>query len=87
MLNVALGKDDEELVRKQLETGHYADAADVVRAGLRLLEDESVLERWIEEELPARYEAYLKDPSRAIPAEEVHARFEAMRISNAKKAE
>lgn len=87
MLNVALGKEDEEFVRKQLETGHYTDSADVVRAGLKLLEDKDALERWIEDVLPARYEAYLKDPSQVIPAEEVHARFEAMRKSNAEKAE
>ncbi|SFB02791.1 antitoxin ParD1/3/4 [Rhizobium sp. NFR07] len=87
MLNVALGKEDEEFVRKQLETGRYGDAADVVRAGLRLLEDEKAFDRWIDEELPARYDEYLKDPSRVVPAEEVHARFEARRKSNAIKAE
>jgi antitoxin ParD1/3/4 len=87
MLNVALGKEDEEFVRKQLETGRYDDAADVVRAGLKLLEDEKAFDHWIDEELPARYEAYLKDPSRVIPAEEVHARFEARRKNNASEAE
>lgn len=87
MLNVALGKEDEEFVRKQLETGHYADAADVVRAGLKLLEDESALERWIEEELPLRYEAYLKDPSIGVPAENVRARFEAKRKRHAAESE
>ncbi|WP_313601950.1 type II toxin-antitoxin system ParD family antitoxin [Rhizobium sp.] len=87
MLNVALGKEDEELVRKQLETGHYADAADVVRAGLKLLEDESALERWIEEELPARHDAYLKDPSIGVPAKDVRARFEAKRKRDAAKSE
>jgi len=87
MLNVSLGKEDEEFVRKQLEAGHYGSAADVVRAGLRLLEDENALERWIDDELPARYDTYLKDPSKVVPAEEVHAHFEAIRMSNAKKAE
>jgi antitoxin ParD1/3/4 len=83
MLNVALGKEDEEFVRKQMETGRYDDAADVVRAGLRLLEDEKAFDHWVDEELPARYDEYLKDPSRAIPAEEVQARFEARKASDA----
>ena len=83
MLNVALGKEDEEFVRKQLETGQYTDAADVVRAGLKLLEDEGALDRWIDEELPARYDAYLKDPSTGISAEDVRTRFEAKRKRHA----
>jgi antitoxin ParD1/3/4 len=87
MLNVALGKDDEDFIRKQLQSGQYDNAADVVRAGLRLLEDEHALERWIDEELPSRYDAYLKDPSRAVPAASVRARFEEKRKRDAAKGE
>jgi antitoxin ParD1/3/4 len=87
MLNVALGKDDEDFIRRQLESGQYDNAADVVRAGLRLLEDEHALERWIDEDLPSRYDAYLKDPSQAIPAESVRARFEEKRKRDASEAE
>lgn len=53
MPNVALGNHYEEFVKKQLESGRYNNASEVVRAGLRLLEDrEAARERWLNEEIP-----------------------------------
>jgi antitoxin ParD1/3/4 len=41
--SVALGSHFEEFVKKQLESGRFNNASEVVRAGLRLLEDEERL--------------------------------------------
>lgn len=80
MPNVALGHHYEEFVRKQLESGRYNNASEVVRARLRLLGDhETARERWLNEDIPARYEDFLKTPASGIPAETVRARFEAKR--------
>lgn len=41
--SVALGSHFEEFVQKQLESGRFNNVSEVVRAGLRLLEDEEKL--------------------------------------------
>lgn len=41
--SVALGSHFEEFVKKQLESGRFNNVSEVVRAGLRLLEDEEKL--------------------------------------------
>jgi antitoxin ParD1/3/4 len=38
--SIALGTHFEEFVKKQLESGRFNNVSEVVRAGLRLLEDE-----------------------------------------------
>lgn len=45
------------------------------------VDQDKTFRRWIEEELPARYGAYMKDPSIGVPAKDVRARFEAKRTS------
>lgn len=55
MPNYALNEHYESFIRKQLESGHYNNASEVVRAGLRMLEDfEAEREKWLREEIPAR---------------------------------
>jgi antitoxin ParD1/3/4 len=41
--SIALGNHFEELIRKLLDSGRFNNASEVVRAGLRLLEDEERL--------------------------------------------
>ena len=80
MPNVALGKHYEEFVKKQLESGRYSNASEVVRAALRLLEDsDAARERWLNEEIPGRYEQLMTNPAIGVSAETVRARFEAKR--------
>lgn len=76
MPNVALGDHYEKFVKKQLESGRYNNVSEVVRAALRMLEDyEDAREKWLREEIPARYAELRDDPSKAIPAEIVRSRF------------
>jgi len=45
-MNIYLGKHFEEFIRKQVDSGRYANASEVVREALRLYEDNEVkLER------------------------------------------
>ena len=78
MPNVALGSHYEKFIKDQLETGRYKNASEIVRAGLRMLEDyEEAREKWLRDEIPGRYEELMRDPSKGVPAETVRARFEA----------
>ncbi|MCQ1780722.1 type II toxin-antitoxin system ParD family antitoxin [Neorhizobium galegae] len=87
MPNVALGDHYEEFVQRQLESGRYNNASEVVRAGLRLLEDfEVARERWLNEEIPARFQDLAQDPLIGVPAKAVRARFEARRRSHTAEA-
>lgn len=45
--SVALGSHFENFIREQVQTGRFNDAGEVIRAGLRLLEEDE-LRRWLE---------------------------------------
>jgi len=73
--SIALGNHFETFVRDQLESGRFNNASEVVRAGLRLLE-ESEQRRQLElDALRAEIAAGLASSSRK-PADEVFDRLE-----------
>nr|WP_246675489.1 type II toxin-antitoxin system ParD family antitoxin [Mesorhizobium sp. B2-3-4] len=88
MPNYALNEHYESFIRKQLESGRYNNASEVVRAGLRMLEDfEAEREKWLREEIPARLTELQQDPTKGIPAETVFSRLEARHRAKRAKAE
>jgi antitoxin ParD1/3/4 len=59
-------------------SGAYASGSEVVRAGLRALQErDAAVERWLRDEVAPVYDAMKADPSRGIPAEEVFAQIRA----------
>ena len=42
-MNISLTEEIEEFVRRKVESGRYSSAAEVIRAGLRLLDQEDEL--------------------------------------------
>ena len=66
-------------------TGTYASGSEVVRAGLRALQErDSAVERWLHDEVALAYDALRADPARAVPAEDV---FAALRRRHADRLE
>ena len=87
MPNYPLNEHYESFIRKQLESGRYNNASEVVRAGLRMLEDfEAEREKWLREDAPARLAELQQDPAKAIPADTVLSRLEARHRAKQAKA-
>jgi antitoxin ParD1/3/4 len=76
--SVALGSHFEEFVKKQLESGRFNNVSEVVRAGLRLLEDEEKLRLLRHRELRAAIQEGI-DSEDAGSVEDVVARNRARR--------
>jgi antitoxin ParD1/3/4 len=68
-----------------VETGTYASASEVVRAGLRALQErDAAVERWLKEEVVPVYDAMQADPGRGIPADQVLAALRAHHAARVK---
>ncbi len=71
-----------------IEAGTYASASEVVRAGLRALQErDAAVERWLREEVVPVYDAMQADPGRAIPADQVLAALRAHHADRLKKVD
>jgi antitoxin ParD1/3/4 len=82
-----VGHSFQRFIRKQLESGRYNNASEVVRAGLRMLEDfEAERERWLREEIPGRLTELRQDPAKGIPADTVFSRLQARHRAKQAKA-
>lgn len=80
--SVALGSHFEEFIKEQLESGRFNNTSEVVRAGLRLLEDEEKLRQIRHAELKAAIQEGI-DSEDAGTIEEVVARNRARRQARA----
>ncbi len=77
MANVHLGERFENFIAEVIREGRYQNASEVVRAGLRLLEDREAERKQNFERLKAEINAAFDDPRPPIPLEEVMAEIEA----------
>src|SRR5580698_6676990 len=67
-------------------SGTYASGSEVVRAGLRALQErDAAVEKWLREEVAPVYDAMKADPARGIPAEQVFAELKARHADRLKK--
>ncbi len=86
MASFALNEHYEDFIRKQLESGRYNNASEVVRAGLRMLEDfETARERWLREEIPSRLKEIRQNPEKSVSLEDAFSRLETRHRANVAK--
>ena len=84
---VSLPFEQSNYVDQLVESGSYASASEVVRAGLRALQErDAAVERWLREDVAAAYDAMQADPGRGVPAKDVFASIRAHHADRLKKA-
>ena len=69
-------------------SGSYASGSEVVRAGLRALQErDAAVEKWLRAEVISVCDAMQSDPGRAIPGEQVFATIRARHADRLKRRE
>jgi antitoxin ParD1/3/4 len=78
MASINLGEHFEQFVRERIAQGRYQNVSEVVRAGLRLLEENEMSLESRAKLLKDKINEAWDDPRPSRPAEEVFGRFEAI---------
>jgi antitoxin ParD1/3/4 len=86
MPNVSLGDHFEEFIEAQVKNGRFQNASDVVRAGLRLLEDQELARAERTARLAKEINEAFEEPGADIPIEDVFAGLEAEYAEDVKAA-
>ena len=74
----SLPDEQAAYIDAKVDDGAYASASEVVRAGLRALQErDAAFERWLQEEAVPVYDAMKANPDRGIPARTVFAEVRA----------
>ena len=74
----SLPSEHSTFVDEKVASGDYASGSEVVRAGLRALQErDAAVEQWLRGEVAATYDAMKADPSRGIPAKRAFAELRA----------
>jgi antitoxin ParD1/3/4 len=82
---ISLPHEHAAFVDAKVSSGDYASVSEVVRAGLRALQErDKAVERWLREEVAPAYDRMKADPARAIPAASVFAKLRNRGVGKAK---
>jgi len=86
-MSITLPHELATMVKAKVQAGGYASESEVIREGLRALQErDAVVERWLKDEVGPTLDRLRADPSRAAPIDEAFGRLNAMMSADAKKA-
>lgn len=73
-LSVTLPNEMAAQLRARVASGEYASESEVIREGLRALQErDKAVEHWLRTEVASIYDKMKTDPSRALSVDEVRA--------------
>ncbi len=73
---ISLPQEHAAFIDAKVEAGDYASASEVVRAGLRALQErDAAIERWLRDEVVPTYERMKANPDSVISAKEMRERM------------
>jgi len=68
----SLPAEQAAFIDQLVQSGTYATSSEVIRAGLRALQErDAAVERWLREEVASTYDAWKADPAKGISPEEM----------------
>lgn len=77
-LSITLPNEMADMVRSKVESGAYASESEVIRDGLRSLQErDAAVERWLRTEVVPSLEEHFADPSQGVPLEQAFDGLEA----------
>lgn len=86
-MSITLPLDMAQLVKDKVMSGSYASESEVIREGLRALQErEAAVERWLREEVAPTYDAHKANPKKASPLAEVATRLDTFMTSAEQQA-
>lgn len=72
---ISLPSEHASFIDAKVASGAYASASEVIRAGLRALQErDDAVERWLRDEVAPAYDRMKADPKRGIPAKQAFAK-------------
>ena len=83
----SLPKEQASYIDQLVASGTYATSSEVIRAGLRALQErDAIVERWLREEVVPIAQAMRADPDRALSADQVFDEIRALHAARLTEA-
>ena len=78
---VSLPQEHASFIDRLVESGAYGSASEVVRAGLRALQErDAAVERWLHDEVARTFDEVAANPDRVVSGEAVRERLRARHL-------